>query len=246
MTEALDTTDARFVEAFVRTGSAPEACEAAGISPRKAKQMMGNPDIQRAIAARTAPSDSEKPAGEVSLDSLIADARAAYAVAKTECNASAMVSAATLLARLTNRLDGAAKELQDEITEPPDNRDMSRAIIEVLQSSAANHGWQFGFAGPGERLIRVPASLAHTVGGAPAYAMPPGDDQPVNELTPAEPPSDSELALAIARALGPNALAVLEAATQSNGAGVSPDAATAPSRCNEPPARQEPFSGDAS
>lgn len=230
MTEpALDADDAAFVDAFLRTGNAPDACRAVGISPRKASAMMRNPDITRAIAARQAASATENAPDAISLDSLIADAKRAYAVAEREGNASAMVSAATLLARLTNRMDGAAPELKDDTAPPLDTRDASRAVIELLREAAQAAGWQIGFCAASERLIRVPCGLESTVGGEPAYSDPSEIGQPVAPAPSAEPIDPQELARAIAAALGPDPFAAIQAAIDPTGAviksrGAEPDA----------------------
>jgi hypothetical protein len=211
MTNALDGNDARFVAEYLKDKNAVAACERAGISPRKAEQMMANVDIQRAIAAQEAASATENATDEVSLATLIADARRAQGVAEREGNASAMVAATTLIARLTDRLDGNAPELDEKEAEPLDKRDAARAVIEFLRETCLSTGFGFGFCGPGEMLIRVPQGLASAVGGEPAYAAPPDIE------LPSEPPLTEQrrLAMNVARALGPYAVTVLEAAIAS-------------------------------
>jgi len=161
---ALDARDALFVAEYLNDRNPAAACARTGISPRKAAAMMNNPDIAAEIERRLAAA-ADAPAATVSLDALIADARAAYDVAKASSNASAMVSATQLLARLTGRMDGEAPELSPSAEPVADTRQTARAVMALFREAVLEGGSHIGVAGPGETLVRVPTDLAATVGG---------------------------------------------------------------------------------
>jgi len=162
---ALDARSAAFVTAyFNESRNAAKACAAIGISPRKASKLMGDPAIAGEIERRQAAA-AAAPSTAVSLDALIADARAAYAVAAAAGNANAMVSAVQLLARLTGRMDGEAPELNGSAPVAANPRQAARAVIELFREAVLEEGGRIGVAGPGETLVRVPTALAATVGG---------------------------------------------------------------------------------
>ncbi len=172
-TPALDARDAAFVEAYIRTGNATDACNAAGIAPRKAERMLRNPDIASEIARRTALSATENAVDESDIrERLIRETDGAIAAARVSGNLTALathIKQRAMLSGLANIMSG--DDPGEEEAAPVNSRDTARAVIQIFREGMPP-GWKIGFAGPGEMLLRVAEELAPTTGAKPAHVEP--------------------------------------------------------------------------
>lgn len=170
---ALDARDAAFVEAYIRTGNATDACNAAGIQPRLAKRTLANPDIQSEIARRQALSATENAVDESDIrERLIRETDNAIAAARDTGNLTALathIKQRAMLSGLANIMSG--DDPGEQEAAPVNSRDTARAVIQIFREGLPE-GWTIGFAGPGETLLCVPEALAATAGGKPAHVEP--------------------------------------------------------------------------
>lgn len=176
MIEDLSRRDALFVSTYVQTGDAVEACKAAGLGPREASKTLAR--LMPSIAAAEAAREPEEPAPSLTA---LERAKAAYALAERENNASAMVSASTLIGRLEGDLDGNTAVDAAE-SAPVADRDLARTLMSLVRDlskekpelgaafflalQAMEGGTLVAVSRPGETLVSVAnPDLAAAMGG---------------------------------------------------------------------------------
>lgn len=178
MQEDLSRRDALFVSTYVQTGDPIAACNAAGLGPREANKTLAR--LRPAISAAEAVREPDTPAAS---ERALELARRAYAAAEATNNASAMTSAAQLIARLEGDLVGnAAADIEPAESTPVADRDLARVLLSLVRDlskekpefgaafmlalRAMEGGTLVAVSRPGETLVSVAnPDLAAAMGG---------------------------------------------------------------------------------
>jgi hypothetical protein len=121
----------RFVDEYLRTGSATAAAQNAGYSARSASTLLAMEPIKAAI--REAQTSVASEAG-VTIASLISQAQDAYKAAESAGNTAGMVQATRLLAELTG-LNEAAAPVPDGPEVHCTVSELARAILDVFREA---------------------------------------------------------------------------------------------------------------
>jgi hypothetical protein len=152
---------ALFVSEYLKDGNGAGAAQRAGFSARTASRLLAMQPIKDAIErGRTAVVDD---AG-ATVKSLIEEAERAREVAEQSGNASAMVSAVQLKARLTGQLDAEPPPPPAPINVDPHT--VARAVVDFLREASQATGHNLTITGPGETIVRVAdAAMAEVLGG---------------------------------------------------------------------------------
>lgn len=128
-----------FVTEFMRDMDAAAAARRAGYSPRTASGLMSNPGIRAEIAKRQ---EAAATAAQVSLQSLLDECEQARRVAEGDENASAMVSATALKAKLTGRLVDTFEDAvrRDQLERETSQKGALKTAAELLSDAAQSMG----------------------------------------------------------------------------------------------------------
>jgi hypothetical protein len=118
-----------FVTEYLKDRNAAAAAQRAGYSPRSAASLMAMESIRAEIQRRQEAAARES---GVTLQSLIKQAEEARAVAEQAGNASAMVAAIQLKAKLTGQLGDVSAPAQSQ-SEPVSIRDTALAILTIFR-----------------------------------------------------------------------------------------------------------------
>jgi phage terminase small subunit len=149
---ALSAKHQRFIDEYLKDPShnAAAAAQRAGYSPRSAGNLLAQEHIRLEIARRQ---QAVAQNAGVTLEGLIKEAEAAREVAENAGNASAMVAATQLKARLTSQLDTPA-DGHKRSDEPVDKHQLTLAVYSIFQE-ALGAGWRILVSPPGETILRV-------------------------------------------------------------------------------------------
>jgi len=130
---------ARFIDEFIVDMNAAAAAKRSGYSPRSASALMANPAIKAEIARRQ---EAAAISSQVTLESLISECEQARQLAEQAGNASAMVSATQLKAKLTGRLidDAEAREAREAAEREAKLRGELKTAAQLLSDAAVSMG----------------------------------------------------------------------------------------------------------
>jgi len=174
--------DRAFVDTYLRPGNAAEAAKEAGYGARSAGRVMALPQVSEAIQAAQSAAETPSAGDGVSIEDLLKQADAAYQAALDQNNPNGMVSAISLRAKLSGLADAPKPAAKSEIAVGPvDVEAVSRAILTILSRLADETGFQVGFAGPDEMLLRVNRAMENIL---PDTAV----ARPIDELIDKLPP----------------------------------------------------------